>query len=261
MITCEKLAQNIKDDIRKKISKCSTPYGLAVIQIGEDSASSKYINGKKRDCVDVGISFYHIHLFENVSFTTIKNIITALNDNVDIQGIMIQLPIPNHLDIDKLSSLIAPEKDVDGLRQDSIFTPCTPKGILKILKANDIDIQGRHCVIIGRSKIVGRPLFDLLIKENATVTMCHSYTWDLRDFTKIADIVISAVGKPRFITADMIKEGATVIDVGINVDKNGKLCGDVDFENVAPKCNFITPVPKGIGLLTRACLLDNIVNK
>lgn len=236
--------------------------------VGDNPASRAYVNGKKRDCEECGIGFELIHFSENVSQEALELSIEELNLRPEIRGILIQLPLPEHLNKDALIDLISPNKDVDCFCEMNlgklflnrpVFEPCTPKGILDLCQYYDINLKGVNCVVIGRSDIVGKPLATMLINNGATVTVCNSFTKDLKSFTSNADIVICAVGKSKFLTADMIKEGAVVIDVGINRDKNNNLCGDADFENVKEIAGAITPVPGGIGLMTRAALMKNLV--
>lgn len=242
---------------------------LAVIMVGDNPASQAYVNGKKRDCEDCGIEFKLIHFDEKVKQITVEKTIRELNEDDSVNGILVQLPLPKHLNKQAIINTIDFDKDVDCFKELSlgylflnrpIFKPCTPSGIIELLKFYNIPIIGQNCVIIGRSDIVGKPLALMLINEGATVTVCHSQTKDLQYHTTHADIVICAVGKPKFLTADMIKEGAVVIDVGINRDEQGKLCGDADFENLKNKASAITPVPGGVGLMTRAALMQNMLN-
>ena len=243
---------------------------LAIIMVGENPASRAYVNGKKRDCEDCGIDFELIQFDEDVKQRAIEKTIARLNEDETINGILVQLPLPAHLNKKAIIDSICPEKDVDCFTEANlgslflnrpVFKPCTPFGIMELLSYYKISVEDKHCVIIGRSDIVGKPLAMMLINAGATVTVCNSHThpFDLANLTRAADIVICAVGKPKFLTADMIGEGAIVIDVGINRDENNKICGDVDFENVKLKAGAITPVPGGIGLMTRAALMTNIL--
>lgn len=241
---------------------------LAIIMVGENPASRAYVNGKKRDCEDCGIDFELIQFDDNVKQCTIEKTVARLNEDETVNGILVQLPLPAHLNKKAIIDSICPEKDVDCFSEANlgslflnrpVFKPCTPFGIMELLSYYKISVEDKHCVIIGRSDIVGKPLAVMLINAGATVTICNSHTQNLASLTKSADIVICAVGKPKFLTADMIKEGAVVIDVGINRDENNKLCGDVDFENVKLKAGAITPVPGGVGLMTRAALMTNIL--
>lgn len=241
---------------------------LAVIIVGNDSASRVYVNNKKRRCAEVGIKSLEFALDENVSQKKLLELIGELNGNSDIDGILCQLPLPAHIDESAVIEAISPKKDVDCFCNVNVgklwtgktdFLPCTPAGIIKLLEAYEIDVCGKNCVIVGRSNIVGKPLAAMLLQKNATVTVCHSKTNNLSKICRSADIIISAVGKEKFITEDMVKNDATVIDVGINRNKDGKLCGDVDFENVSKKASFITPVPGGCGPMTIAVLMENTV--
>jgi methylenetetrahydrofolate dehydrogenase (NADP+)/methenyltetrahydrofolate cyclohydrolase len=239
---------------------------LAVIIVGDNPASRVYVNNKKKDCALVGIESYEYALPADTSQEELLALIDELNQRKDINGILCQLPLPGHFDEKAVLNAISPQKDVDAFHPvnvghimigDCLLLPCTPAGVMELLKAYDIPIAGRHCVIIGRSNIVGKPMAMLMLKENATVTVCHSKTVDLAGITRQADILIAAVGQAKMIKADMVKEGAVVIDVGMNRDENSKLCGDVDFDGVAPKTSAITPVPGGVGPMTRAMLLAN----
>ena len=263
-------AENLKFEVylRNKL-EIYTPK-LVVIMVGENPASRAYVNGKKRDCEDCGIDFELIQFDENVRQSTIEKTIARLNEDERVNGILVQLPLSAHLNKKAIIDSICPEKDVDCFTEANlgslflnrpVFKPCTPFGIMELLSFYKISVEDKHCVIIGRSDIVGKPLAVMLINAGATVTVCNSHThpFDLANLTRAADIVICAVGKPKFLTADMISEGAIVIEVGINRDENNKLCGDADFENVKLKAGAITPVPGGIGLMTRAALMTNIL--
>jgi methylenetetrahydrofolate dehydrogenase (NADP+)/methenyltetrahydrofolate cyclohydrolase len=236
--------------------------------VGNNPASRAYVNGKLKDCEECGINFLLSCLSEDVTQQEIIDKINTLNQDSSIHGILVQLPLPAWFDKAEIISAIAPEKDVDCFCAENIgkmvanysgFLPCTPLGIMNMLDVYDIDVTGKHCVVIGRSDIVGKPMASLLINRGATVTVCHSQTANLQSHTQMADIIICAVGKEKFLTADMVKDGVIVIDVGINRNADGKLCGDVDFEAVAEKASAITPVPGGVGLMTRAALLINIL--
>lgn len=238
---------------------------LAVVLVGDHPASMSYVKGKEKACSAVGMLSKTYHLSGDTTMDELVTLIDGLNHDDTVDGILVQLPLPSHLDETKVLSMIHPDKDVDGLTPLSMghffsnqpgFKPCTPLGIMELLKEANVSIEGKHAVVIGRSQLVGNPIAQLLLRANATVTMTHSKTINLMDVTKTADILIVAIGKPRFITADYIKEGAVVIDVGVNrVD--GKLCGDVDFDMVEPKASVITPVPKGVGPMTITMLLSN----
>ena len=242
--------------------------GLTVILVGQDPASQTYVSNKEKACERLGICSQTLRMSENTTQDELEAVIREANEDPNVHGILVQLPLPSHLDSDRALSLILPEKDVDGFhdinagrlsRGLDCTVACTPKGALYMLKHAGIPISGKEAVIVGRSNIVGKPMALLLLQENATVTVCHSRTQDLAAHTRRADILVAAIGKPRFITADMVKEGAVVVDVGINrVD--GKLCGDVDFDSVAEKASWITPVPGGVGKMTIAMLMDNTVS-
>ncbi len=241
---------------------------LAVVQVGNDPASGVYVRNKKRACEECGIKSLSFELPEETGEAELLSLIEKLNKDKTVNGILVQLPLPAHIDEDKVIRTIDMKKDVDGFHPMSAgalctgqrgFVSCTPAGIIKLLKRSNIEIAGKECVVIGRSNIVGKPAALLLLAENGTVTVCHSKTKNLKEVTSRADIVVAAVGKPKFITADHIKEGAVVIDVGIHRNEDGKLCGDVDFENVAPKCGAITPVPGGVGPMTIAMLMSNCI--
>lgn len=240
--------------------------GLAVIIVGENPASRIYVNNKKKACEVCGFNSFEYAMPENTSEKELLDLIAELNSRADVDGILCQLPLPSHIDENKVIDAISPEKDVDGfspvntgnlLSGKPCFAPCTPAGVVEMLKYEGIEIAGKHCVIVGRSNIVGKPAALLMLQENATVTICHSRTKNLAEEVKRADIVIAAIGKPGFITADMIKEGAVVIDVGINRLENGKVTGDVDFETVKEKASYITPVPGGVGPMTITMLMKN----
>ena len=261
------LSNEIKNDIKLKIKNYLIKPTLAVIQIGDDAASNIYINSKKRACENVGINFIHEKFESDVIEQEIINKIIELNNDSYVNGILIQLPIPDKFDQYKLLNLINKNKDVDGLTDINMgllfkdynnSIPCTPLGIIKLLESYNIELEGKHAVVVGKSNLVGKPLSVLLLQKGATVTICHSKTVNLKQFTKQADILISAVGKKHLITKDMVKENAIVVDVGINrVD--GNLYGDVDFENIKDIAAYITPVPGGVGPMTVAMLLSNVL--
>ena len=260
----------IKDKIKSQTDKLknetgSVP-GLAVILVGDDSASHVYVRNKKLACEYCGFYSESYELPENTSQQQLLELIDSLNKNKNIDGILVQMPLPRHIDEDTVINAILPQKDVDSFNPANVgrimlgeysFLPCTPAGVMELLKYYNIDVSGKECVVIGRSNIVGKPMAMLLLHENATVTVCHSKTKKLADVTRRADILICAVGRPMFVTADMVKDGAVVIDVGINRKPDGKLCGDVDFENVEKKASFITPVPGGVGPMTISMLMQN----
>ena len=242
--------------------------GLAVILVGDDPASQVYVRNKIKACDEVGIKSFLCKLPAESTFDEVAGTIRYLNENPDVSGMILQLPLPKHLDENSLLDLIDPEKDVDGCHyvqkgrlwtgRDSLVA-CTPSGVMKLLEYYDIPLEGKNAVVIGRSNLVGKPLAQLLLDANCTVTICHSKTQNLAEITSRADIVCVAIGKAKFLTSDMVKNGAVVIDVGMDRDENGKLCGDVDFDSVAPKCSFITPVPGGVGPMTVTMLLANTV--
>ena len=241
---------------------------LAVILVGDDPASRVYVTNKEKDCAETGIRSIEHHLPADTTREALLALIAQLNADDSIHGVLCQLPLPKHLDERDVIEAIAPEKDVDCFHPANVgrlsigggtFLPCTPAGVVELLRFYGVDAAGKNCVVVGRSNIVGKPMSMLMLRENATVTTCHSRTRDLAAHTRQADILISAIGKAKFITADMVKPGAVVVDVGMNRDENGKLCGDVDFEAVAPLCSLITPVPGGVGPMTRAMLLVNTV--
>lgn len=263
------ISLQIKDELKQKAAELKAKgieITLAVIQVGADPASTVYVKNKKKGCEYVGIGSLSYELPESTSQQELLELIQELNERKDINGILVQLPLPAHIDEDTIIKAISPSKDVDGFHPQSVgalcigqpgFVSCTPAGIIQLLKRSGIEIAGKECVVLGRSNIVGKPMALLLLRENATVTIAHSRTQNLKEVTSRADILIVAVGKPKMITGDYIKEGAVVIDVGINRDENNKLCGDVDFEDVKDKCSAITPVPGGVGPMTIAMLLNN----
>lgn len=266
IINGKSVAQLVRAKIKEEISTIDKKIGLAVILVGDDPASQVYVRNKLRACEEVGMKSFLCNLSKDSTFEDVANAIISLNKNNEVNGIILQLPLPKHLDENSLLDLIDPEKDVDGCHyvqkgrlwtgRDSLVA-CTPSGVLELLKYYRIPLEGKHAVVLGRSNLVGKPLAQLLLNENCTVTVCHSRTQNLAQITKSADIVCVAIGKAKFLKADMVKDGAVVIDVGMDRDENGKLCGDVDFENVAPKCSFITPVPGGVGPMTVAMLILN----
>lgn len=263
------LGKEIQEEIRLEVEKLDKKPHLAVVLVGEDSASKIYVNTKNRTCERLGFKSTVINLPETVSEEDLKLKIRELNNDEDVNAILIQLPLPAHIDTNNCIKEISPIKDVDGFTpenlgaiirgQEPFAYPCTPYGIITILKKYNIQIAGKHAVIVGRSNIVGKPVSLMLLKENATVTMCHSKTENLAEITKTADILISATGK-RVITKDMVKKGATVIDVGIIRNAEGKIEGDVDFENVKEVAEYITPVPGGVGPMTIASLMKNTLS-
>lgn len=271
IIDGKKISQEIKDELKEKVAQLKaegTEIALAVIQVGEDPASSVYVCNKKRACEYIGIKSVAYEIPETTTQEELLAIIEECNQNPEINGILVQLPLPDHIDEDTVIKAIAPEKDVDGFHPQSVgamtigeagFLSCTPAGIIQLLKRSGVSIEGKECVVVGRSNIVGKPMALLLLRENGTVTICHSRTKDLREVTKRADILVVAIGKPKFIDETYVKEGAVVIDVGIHRNENNKLCGDVDYESVAPHTSAITPVPGGVGPMTIAMLMNNCV--
>lgn len=265
------ISAQIKEELKEKVSKMKSlgvEVTLAVIQIGADPASSVYVRNKKKACEFIGIRSLSYELPENTSEEELLNLIAELNERTDVNGILVQLPLPRHMEEEKILDAISPLKDVDGFHPQNVgalcigkpgFVSCTPAGVIQLLKRSDIEIAGKECVVIGRSNIVGKPMALLLLQENGTVTVTHSRTKDLKAVTSRADILVVAVGKPRMITADFVKEGAVVIDVGIHRDSEGHLCGDVDYDSVVSKCSAITPVPGGVGPMTIAMLMNNCV--
>lgn len=259
----------IKDELKEKVAEYKNKgidITLAVVKVGNDPASAVYVRNKEKACEYVGINSRTLALPEETTQEELLNIVRELNEDDTVNGILVQLPLPKHIDESEILIAINSTKDVDGFHPVNVgkmvigedtFLPCTPAGIIEMLKRSDIDIEGKECVVIGRSNIVGKPMSLLMLKENATVTIAHSRTKDLKEVTKRADILVAAIGKPKFVTADYVKEGAVVIDVGMDRDENGKLCGDVDFESVEPKVSAITPVPGGVGPMTVTMLLVN----
>lgn len=269
LIDGKKVAEKCKKNIEERIKRLDRTPGFAVIRIGEDEASKIYVRLKHKMSEELGINFTEYHLDENITQEELISLIKKLNADDEVDGILLQSPVPYHLNILEAFQTIAPEKDVDGfspinvgklVQRQECFAACTPTGVMTMLKEYNIPIEGKHAVVIGRSNIVGRPMAELLLNANATVTICHSKTQNLADIVKTADILVVAIGKPKFITADMIKEGAVVVDVGINrIPDSKKIVGDVDFENVKEKCSYITPVPGGVGPMTIMTLMDNVV--
>ncbi|HDR7351668.1 bifunctional methylenetetrahydrofolate dehydrogenase/methenyltetrahydrofolate cyclohydrolase FolD [Bacillus wiedmannii] len=263
----EKKRAQLTEEVVKLKEQGIVP-GLAVILVGEDPASRSYVKGKEKGCEQVGIYSELIELPETITEERLLAEIDRLNGDDRINGILVQLPLPKHIEEKAIIERISPEKDVDGFHPISVgrmmtgqdtFLPCTPHGIVELVKETNLDISGKHVVVIGRSNIVGKPVGQLFLNENATITYCHSKTQNMKELTKLADILIVAVGRPKMVTADYIKEGAVVIDVGVNRLETGKLCGDVDFDNVLDVAGYITPVPKGVGPMTITMLLHNTV--
>lgn len=254
-------------EVEELIHRGVTP-GLAVVIVGDDPASRTYVNNKKKACAQAGIYSEEYALPATASQNEIMGLVAMLNAKKDINGILVQSPLPDGLNEEAVVEAIDPEKDVDAFHPSNVgrimignyhFLPCTPAGIIELLRSENIEIEGKDCVVIGRSNIVGKPMAMLLLHNNGTVTICHSKTKNLKEVCRRADILVAAVGKPKFVTADMVKPGAVVIDVGMDRDENGRLCGDVDFANVAKTASYITPVPGGVGPMTIAMLLRNTV--
>ena len=272
IIDGKKISQEIKDELKERVAALKekgVEVTLAVIQVGSNPASTVYVGNKKKACAYVGIKSLAYELPEETTEAELLELVEKLNKDDSVNGILVQLPLPKHIDEDKVIKTISPEKDVDGFHPESVgklsigqkgYVSCTPAGIIQLLKRSDIEIDGKECVIIGRSNIVGKPMAMLLLRENGTVTITHSHTKDLKEVTRRADILIVAIGRTKFVTADYIKEGAVVMDVGMDRDENGKLCGDVDFADVEPKAGAITPVPGGVGPMTIAMLMHNCVS-
>lgn len=265
------ISAQIKDELKEKaaeLKKDGREVTLAVIQVGNDPASTVYVGNKKKGCEYIGIRSLAFELPEETTQEELLKLVNELNERDDVDGILVQLPLPVHIDEDLVIKTISPKKDVDGFHPQSVgalsigqkgFVSCTPAGIIQLLKRSDIDIEGKECVIVGRSNIVGKPMALLMLRENATVTVCHSRTKNLKEVTKRADILIVAIGKPEFITKEYVKEGAVVIDVGIHRGEDGKLRGDVLFSDVEPVASAITPVPGGVGPMTIAMLMNNCI--
>lgn len=272
LIDGKAVAAEVRAEIAKEVAELQdtdgiTP-GLAVVIVGDDPASRTYVNNKKKACAEVGIYSEEYALPAETSQQELLDLVSRLNKKQDIDGILVQLPLPKGLDEKAVIEAIDPGKDVDAFHESNVgrimignfhFLPCTPAGVMELLRHEGIDVAGKDCVVVGRSNIVGKPMAMLLLHSNGTVTVCHSKTKDLPEVCRRADILISAVGRAKFITADMVKPGAVVIDVGMNRDENGKLCGDVDFTAVEPIASYITPVPGGVGPMTIAMLLKNTI--
>lgn len=271
LIDGKKISTEIKDELKvtvEELKKQGVETCLAVIQVGDDPASSIYVRNKKRACAYVGIESLSYELPEETTEDQLVKLVKELNENDNVHGILVQLPLPKHINADMIIRTISPDKDVDGFHPESVgrlcigeagFVSCTPAGIIQLLKRSGIEIEGKECVVVGRSNIVGKPMSILLLRENGTVTITHSRTKDLKEVTGRADILVVAIGKPKFITADYVKEGAVVIDVGMHRNEENKLCGDVDFDDIKDKVSAITPVPGGVGPMTIAMLMYNCV--
>lgn len=271
IINGKEIAKIIKDEMKTEVAQLKEKGKnccLAVIQVGNDPASSVYVSNKKKACAYIGIESLSYELSEDVSEESVLELIDSLNQNDEVHGILCQLPLPKHINEKTVLNRISPKKDVDGFHPQNVgalvigedgFVSCTPAGIIELLKRSNVTLEGKHCVVIGRSNIVGKPMALLMLRENATVTICHSKTKNLKEICKEADILIVAIGKPLFITKDYVKDGAVVIDVGIHRDENNKLCGDVNFAEVEPVCSAITPVPGGVGPMTICMLMRNCI--
>ena len=271
LIDGKHISAEIKEELKQKVAELKAEGitgALAVIQVGSDPASSVYVRNKKKACEFIGIDSLSYELSEETTQEELLELIEKLNQDEKVNGILVQLPVPKHIDENTIIKAISPSKDVDGFHPQSVgaltigqkgFVSCTPAGIIQLLKRSDVEIEGKHCVIIGRSNIVGKPMALLMLRENATVTITHSRTKNLKEICKTADILIVAIGKKEFVDASYLKEGAVVIDVGIHRDENNKLSGDVKFDEVEPLCSAITPVPGGVGPMTIAMLMNNCV--
>ncbi len=271
IIDGRKISAEIKEEVKERVALLKeekVEVTLVVIQVGHDPASTVYVGNKKKACDYTGIKSIAYELPFETTQEELLELVRRLNADETVNGILVQLPLPKHIDEDIVIQNIAVEKDVDGFHPQSVgnlsigkkgFVSCTPAGVIEMLKRYEIEIEGKECVIIGRSNIVGKPMSMLMLRENATVTVCHSRTKNLKEVARRADILIAAIGKSRYITRDFVKEGAVVIDVGMNRDENNKLCGDVDYEDVFPVASAITPVPGGVGLMTVAMLMHNCV--
>ena len=271
LIDGKQISKDIKEELKEEVAslaaqgrKCC----LAVIQVGNDPASCVYVGNKKKACAYIGIESLAYELPEETTEEELLGIIDKLNKDGNVHGILCQLPLPKHINEDHVIKAISPKKDVDGFHPQNVgalvigekgFVSCTPAGIIQLLKRSNIEMDGKHCVVVGRSNIVGKPMSLLMLRENATVTICHSHTKNLAEICKEADILIVAIGKPQFIGKEYVKDGAVVIDVGIHRDENNKLCGDVKFDEVEPIASYITPVPGGVGPMTIAMLMHNCV--
>ncbi|MFH0836109.1 MAG: bifunctional methylenetetrahydrofolate dehydrogenase/methenyltetrahydrofolate cyclohydrolase FolD [Candidatus Micrarchaeota archaeon] len=264
----KELAARIKNGLKAKIAGIGGEVGLSVVLVGEDPASKVYVSKKEVTCEKLGICPKNIKLPENTSEKELLDVVRKLNEDESVHGILVQLPLPKQISETRVIEAIDPRKDVDGLHPfnagrlvagEPVFVPCTPKGIMRLLEEYGVELKGKHAVVIGRSKLVGKPIAALLLNANATVTVCHSKTRDLSAVTKQADVLVVAAGKPKLVTAEMVKQGAVVVDVGINKQADGALVGDVDFDSVKEKASLITPVPGGVGPMTIAMLMENTV--
>ena len=265
-VVSAQVRENIKKETEALIESTGIYPGLAVILVGNDPASQVYVRNKQLACEELGFHAFEYKLGENTTQEQLLDLINVLNKDTKVHGILVQLPLPDHLDEQSVLYAISPEKDVDAFHPMNVgkimigsydILPCTPAGVMELLDAAGVEIAGKNCVVVGRSNIVGKPMAMLLLQRSGTVTICHSKTKNLAEVCAAADILVVAIGRPKFITADMVKDGAVVVDVGINRDENNKLCGDVDYENVAPKASCITPVPGGVGPMTITRLMKN----
>ena len=271
LIDGKRISGEIKDELKEQVAALKEKginLTLAVIQVGDDKASTVYVGNKKKACAYIGVNSLSYELPESTTEEELLALVSELNKREDVNGILVQLPLPKHINEDAVILAIDPDKDVDGFHPVSVgrlwigqkgYESCTPAGVIQLLKRSGISVSGKECVVVGRSNIVGKPMAALLLRENGTVTVCHSRTKDLAEVTKRADILVVAIGKPKFITSEYVKEGAVVIDVGIHRMEDGKLCGDVDFADVEPHVSAITPVPGGVGPVTIAMLMCNVV--
>lgn len=265
-ISGKEVSAKVKSQVRSETERLGIKPGLAVVIVGNDPASRVYVNSKKKACEEVGFNSYEYALPEDTTQEQLLELVDKLNNDDRVDGILCQLPLPKQIDENSIINAIKPEKDVDAFHPfnvgkimigDFAFLPCTPAGVMELIDSTGVEVSGKSCVVIGRSNIVGKPMSMLLLHRNGTVTICHSKTQNLAELCRNADILVAAVGRANFVTADMVKEGAVVIDVGMNRLENGKLCGDVDFENVEKKASYITPVPGGVGPMTIAMLMKN----
>lgn len=271
LIDGKQISEQVKDRVSaevKELKEKGIEAGLAVVIVGDDPASRVYVNNKKKACERCGIKSFEYALPAETTEEELLALVEKLNNSPEVHGILVQLPVPKHIDDHKVIAAISPLKDVDAFHAVNVgkimigdfdFLPCTPSGCMELIDSTGVEIEGKNCVVIGRSNIVGKPMAMLLLHRNGTVTICHSKTRNLKEICKNADILVAAVGRAKFVTADMVKEGAVVIDVGMNRDENGKLCGDVDFEAVKDIAGYITPVPGGVGPMTIATLMQNTV--
>lgn len=270
IIDCPSIAQKIKDEVRQEVQELGTKPCLAVVLVGDNPASQTYVKNKEKVCNEVGIDSKVVRVDENISQSELETIVRQLNNDCNVHGILVQLPLPSHLDEQKVIDLIHPKKDVDGLttenmglimrgRIDEAIVPCTPAGVLRMFDEMEYDLKGKNVTIVGRSNLFSKPMFHLALSRNATVTMCHSKTINLMNKTVNADVLISAIGQPKYFGFYDVGKGACVVDVGINRDENGRLCGDVNLDEVINSVEYITPVPRGVGTLTTAMLLKNVV--